>query len=690
MSQSPVPSYRILIVDDTPSIHDDFAKIFASTDATALDDLEEGFFGAAAKPVVKSYRFELSHTHQGEEAHELNLSAIAAGQPYAVAFVDMRMPPGWDGLETIRHLWNADPHLQIVICTAYSDHNWGSITAQLGLTDNLVVLRKPFDNIEVLQLAHAFASKWSLARQLQARIEELDRSARHNAAAYQTANKRFSAAFLESSTAYAIVSLGSKEILLANSAFNHLTGSEASEGLPFLKLPCWPEPNPLAATLARLLAGEHLGDVTMTLAVRDGPARSLRITGSTFVDEDRHCALLQFTDITEHLRLQQQLLHAQKMEAVGALSAGIAHDFNNLLTVIQGYTSTTLRSAALPAESRSELQHVAAAAERAAALTRQLLLFSRRQIAQPEPIDLGTTLNGLKQMLTRLLPERIKLEWPITASLPRVNADPSNIEQVVMNLVINAADAIPGPGTIEIKLDLAELGPEAAQRHSEARPGRFVSLSVRDTGTGMTNEVLAHIFDPFFTTKAIGKGTGLGLSTVYGIVRQHEGWIEVASAVGAGSTFRVLLPALPELPQPKSDEKPALDTANLNGRGEHILLVEDEPSVSLVTAAIITRSGYRVTATADAGEALKLWQEKKNDFSLVLTDIMMPNGMNGIELATRLRQDRPNIPLVFSTGYSKDLLRGAPEELRNVPILLKPYTHGSILSIIRGALDHRG
>jgi two-component system cell cycle sensor histidine kinase/response regulator CckA len=547
--------HRVLVIDDTPAIHDDFRKILAPTRLAAEPgdrEMAQALFGASA-PVETAPSFHVDFALQGEEGLSRVLEAARAGRPYTVAFVDMRMPPGWDGIETIRQLWAADPALQIVLCTAYSDHSWTGIISQLGVTDKLIILKKPFDNIEVLQLAHALTDKWALNRKLEQRVRELDALTGRQANDLETAEQRFSAAFFGNPQAFAIIGLPDGLLLDANDGFWRLVGAETGwvlRGGSVLGLPAWSEPEVLRSALEALAAGESVAEFETKVRRAEGGEAQIQINPSIFRNGASRYAFLTVKDVTDRRRLEHQLRQMQKIECIGQLAAGITHDFNNSLTVIKGMVGLALLRPELSAELRDELKLVDEAASGATALTRQLLLFSRQEPMQREPVDPARTLLGTRRILDRLIGNSIQMEWKCEPGGSLILADAANLEQVVINLVINARDALPSGGRIVIAIESVVLRPEDTVRNAEARAGEHVHLSVMDTGTGMSPEVQARVFEPFFTTKEPGKGTGLGLATVYSIVKQHEGWIELKSAVGRGTTFSLYFPHLSVLAPP--------------------------------------------------------------------------------------------------------------------------------------------
>jgi len=389
-------------------------------------------------------------------------------------------------------------------------------------------------------------------------------------------------------------------------------------------------------------------------------------------------------DITEILNLEAQYRHAQKLESVGQMAAGIAHDYNNVLTVIQGYADCLLGSVKGNESLSAPLRQIAGAARRAATLTRKLLTFSRKQILQARPLDTNSVLKDLDQMLPRLLGEDITLTTHYAENLPAIEADEGMVEQVVMNLAVNARDAMPKGGKLTIRTELVEIGEDYASQRPEARTGRFIALSVQDTGFGMDRNVLARIFEPFFSTKEVGRGTGLGLATVYGIVKQHQGWVEVTSAVGVGSTFRVFFPALPSASIETDDQTDSLMLAS--GGRETILLVEDEPVLRELVAKVLQEYDYRVLEAETGVQALKVWEEHQGKVDLLLTDMVMPGGVSGAELAHRLRQRKPDLRVIYSSGYSSEIV-GKNFSENDAVFLAKPYRPPQLAQRVRRCLD---
>jgi two-component system cell cycle sensor histidine kinase/response regulator CckA len=389
-------------------------------------------------------------------------------------------------------------------------------------------------------------------------------------------------------------------------------------------------------------------------------------------------------DITLRKELEAQLRQSQKMDAVGQLAGGVAHDFNNLLTVIKMHVELALEDLGAGHPLHADILEVARAAGRAAALTRQLLAFSRQQVLQPQVIDLNVVIADLQKMLARLIGEDIDFTLDLADDLGFVLADPGQLEQVLVNLAINARDAMPRGGSLTIATRNVELSPLEASRHPDARPGPYVAVALRDTGAGMTPDVQARIFEPFFTTKELGKGTGLGLATVYGIVTQSGGFLDVKSAPGRGAVFTVYLSAVSS--GGEAPVRSVAAAAERAGGTETILLVEDEDAVRAVARRVLTKYGYSVIEARDGGQALAFLGTHDGAIDLVLTDAVMPQ-MSGLELAAALGRLRPSLPVIVMSGYTDvDLVRrGALDS--GAPILTKPFTVESLLTAVRAPLD---
>jgi len=405
---------------------------------------------------------------------------------------------------------------------------------------------------------------------------------------------------------------------------------------------------------------------------------------------DEECQAVEivgcWTDITEQRLLEDKLRQSQKMESVGLLAGGIAHDFNNLLTVMGCHVDMLLDTDQFSGDTGESLREIQAATQRAANLTRQLLAFSRRQVMRPGNLDLNELAGSLMKLLTRTLGEHIAVEVNHAPDLPAVFVDRGMIEQVIMNLAVNARDAMPNGGQLAFSTSVREIDTAQAQQHPEARPGRFVCLTVADTGSGIAAEHLPHIFEPFFTTKEVGKGTGLGLATVYGIIKQHEGWMEVDSRVGRGTTFLLFLPAATR----KAVEADTVIHAPApRGGSETILVVEDEPALRGLMRTTLQRQGYRVFTAGSGFEAIQAWSNRLHQIDLLLTDMVMPDGVTGRELAEKWLAQKPELKTIYMSGYSTEFYRHKPMLSEAVCFLAKPFGPQTLAETVRACLDGR-
>jgi len=386
-------------------------------------------------------------------------------------------------------------------------------------------------------------------------------------------------------------------------------------------------------------------------------------------------------DVTERMQLEEQLRNAQQLEAIGRLAGGVAHDFNNILSIIMGHGELLLASG-VDERSRNGLEQMRRAAERAASLTQQLLAFSRKQVLLPRVLDLNETVADVQKMLSRVIGEDIELVASLHPSLMKVKADPGQVEQVLMNLAVNARDAMPRGGKLAMETSNLEI-PEDGARDLDVMPGRYVMLKVADTGNGMDAATLSHVFEPFFTTKAMGKGTGLGLSTAYGIVKQSGGGIRVDSAPGRGTEFRIYLPAA-EGDSPKPGER-TLST-HVAGGFETILVAEDEPDLRELTRIFLESYGYRVLEACSAEQAIHTAEQSGEPIHLLLTDVIMP-GMSGQQLAENILTKRPDTKIVYMTGYTDDMVVQHKVLEPGVQLLQKPFTRAELAAKVRSTLD---
>ncbi len=391
------------------------------------------------------------------------------------------------------------------------------------------------------------------------------------------------------------------------------------------------------------------------------------------------------TDITEQVRLEQQLRQAQKMEAVGQLAGGVAHDFNNMLQVIQGFSQVALSSLDKPDKVRSSLERVVQSARAAAEITRRLLAFSRQDVLQPQRTDLNEALANLVQMMERLIGESIRMDLRLNATPMIVVVDVPMLEQAVVNLCVNARDAMPGGGTLTISTRSLPLPEPLTVRTGTVAAGQWVTLEVADTGSGMAPEVLERIFEPFYTTKESGKGTGLGLSIVYGFVEEFGGQLDVMSNPATGTGFTLYLPAAPAVDETQTPEAQAAQAARTPAYAAQILVAEDEPAVRMLLADLLARDGHNVLEAVDGEEAIRIFDAHAGELDLVLLDMVMPK-CSGRDVYEHIAAHRPELPVLFSTGYADDHLDTRLLERNAWPLLRKPYAPDKLLGAVHQVL----
>ncbi len=449
----------------------------------------------------------------------------------------------------------------------------------------------------------------------------------------------------------------------------------------------WP-PVEQAAALAALELGRNnqVGKFTGSCPTAKGSPRWWEVVITPMLNDTGFAEKLLAVsrDITARRKLEEQLRQSQKMDAIGQLAGGVAHDFNNILAAIQLQAALLKMGENLSPEQNELTDDIGEAVQRAAALTQQLLMFSRKGVMREQNLDLNDSIESMLRMLRRTIGEDIQVQLKLAGQPMLLHADPGMMDQVLLNLSVNARDAMPKGGQLMIETSGVKFDELSVAGVALARPGSFVCLSVSDNGSGISPENMARIFEPFFTTKEVGKGTGLGLATVFGIVQQHKGWISVSSEVGQGTTFRIYLPRLAELSGGKSTEN---TSRTLPGGTETILLVEDEPALRVMVNLSLSRLGYQVLDAANGVEALAVWKEHRDEIHLVLTDLVMPGGMNGIELGARLLKEKPKLKMIYASGYSSEVAGKDFPLKEGVNFLKKPFQRAKLAQTVRAMLD---
>jgi two-component system cell cycle sensor histidine kinase/response regulator CckA len=477
-------------------------------------------------------------------------------------------------------------------------------------------------------------------------------------------------------------------LLFVNPALVHMLGYESAEELLAVgnTRALYVDPSARDRILAEYLTNERV-ESTVEWKRKDGKTITVRVNGRRAQDplHGNECIEVIVQDVTERMVLEKQLRESQKFEAIGQLAGGIAHDFNNMIGAIMGWADIGADETEPDSRLHRHFEKVRHQAQRAAALTRQLLAFARRQILEPRDMDLNLSVIETLSLLEKVIGSNIEIKANLAPDLAVVRADPTQVDQVLMNLCINARDAMPEGGSLVIDSRNVSFDEKFCAVRPLARPGQYAMLAVSDTGTGMDEATLSRIFEPFFTTKELGKGTGLGLATVYGIVQQHGGFLDVESTVGAGSTFRVYLPVSTA---PRTRREKNEDLSELRGGSETILIAEDHEGLRHLALEVLTNLGYRVLVAGDGEQALQEFDSHQGQIQLAILDVMLPK-LSGPEVYARLSASKPNLPVIFATGYSTDLAILHQALARGLPVLHKPYMPRALARKVREVLDQR-
>jgi two-component system, cell cycle sensor histidine kinase and response regulator CckA len=827
---------RILVIDDNRAIHDDFRKILCDEPgkASSLDEVEAALFDSPT-PVRKRLPFEIDSAFQGREGLEKVQQSLAEGRPYAMAFVDVRMPPGWDGIETVARIWEVCPDLQIVICTAYSDYSWDEMSAKLTNSDQLLILKKPFDAVEVLQLANALTEKWRLQQQARLKVDGLEKlvqertkliwetnenlqrevvERRKAAEALKESEERYQLLFRRNPMPMWVFDNDTLAILAVNETAVREYGYSTDEfcamtikdirppeELPLLlnylstrdpqkdatgvvtkhrrkdgsvldvevftrpinfdgkqaqlvlasniterkaaedrireqamllnlaqdaiyvrdmegRIQFW---NPGAEQLFGITAQEALGNVFSQIIGHDdakafataerallekgewsGELRKRSRTGQTVIVNSRWTLLRNEagkgksvlsinTDITDKKKLEAQFLRSQRMEGIGTLAAGVAHDLNNILAPIL-MSAETLRWDLTPEEREETIARIEFGAQRGAEIIQQVLTFGRGVDGERVAVRPPDLLLDVGRIVRQTFPKNLTISFETSGSAWPVKGDRTQLHQVMLNLCINARDAMPHGGELWVVAKNVVMDEKAAGQYPPAKPGSYVMFQVVDTGCGISTSNLERIFDPFFTTKEFGKGTGLGLSTALGIVKSHHGFIAVESELNKGTTFRVYIPAMVETAE--NAGATTVNPAKVPGRGtgELILIVDDEIEIVATNRKILEKFGYKVLCASDGAEGVAVFAKHRENIDAVLTDIMMPN-LDGIAMAHALKELDPGVQIIASSGLDKGLKGGGRgEELRKLGVrhfLTKPYSAEKLLAAMEDCIAMR-
>ncbi|NLG51904.1 MAG: response regulator [Chloroflexi bacterium] len=701
---------RILVADDEQEILDVYYRILcppeASREDTELDALGAELFGHAQAHKAARHRYDVTCCRQSSEVVEAVRQAREEGRPYAAVFLDVRMPPGEDGIWAAEQVRALDRDVGIVIVTGHADVQSSDIAHRVPPADRLFYIQKPFHQQELLQFASALsarrqAEEWAgmAHKTLQAQVvEQTVKLARVTETPHGQIAERelIEEALRESEERYRDLLESAHDLiqtvswdgrfLFVNRAWLDTMGyTEAevhdlrvSEIIHPDSLDLWQD------ALAAVVNGDVMQSMQITFVVRNG--RPVLVEGNLVPSRRQGYITAShgfFRDVTERRRLEAQFRQAQKMEVIGRLAGGVAHDFNNLLTVISGHCQFLLADLDPSSDMIHDVEGILHASESAANLTRQLLAFSRRQMQQLCLLDLNEVLERMAKMLRRVIGEDVALEMHLGEDLGTVQADPGQLEQVIVNLALNARDAMPDGGKVVLETANVYMDAEEAAALPGMKPGNWVMVAVHDTGCGMSDEVKQHLFEPFFTTKEPGKGTGLGLPTVYGIVKQSQGYVYIDSEASKGTTVRIYLPRVDMGAEDIMLDRPA---AELPRGTERILLVEDADDVRRLTVRMLHRLGYRVLAASNASDALALFSSASEVVDLVLTDILMPQTSGGV-LVKQLRRIAPGTKVLYMSGYSNEVIDPALLRQPGTGFIAKPFTVETLAQKLREVLQ---
>ncbi len=617
---------------------------------------------------IREHRYDLEWINNYNDA----LAAVERGE-HDICLLDYRLGER-TGLELLRESQSLSKRPPLILLTGQGDQEIDLEAMKAGAADYLVKSRLSADTLER-------AIRYAIERK---RTQE---TLRHE--------RDFISRIMETSPSGIVVTDCEGKITFANPRATEVL--KLSENLsPFVNVINWRVadlggnalPGQMSLLKNVLASGEPALDLHHVIEFPGGQRTILSTNATPLFNAEKRIdgMIVTVEDVTQRLALETQLRQSQKMDSLGQLAAGVAHDINNILTIIQGHAGMLLNAAPPNSDSAKSASQIAAASERAAGFIRHLLAFSRKQIYRTKILDLNTVIRSLETVLPRMLGSHIALETRYGQHLPLVAADVALVEQIVINLAINSRDAMPKGGKLAIETFAIDLNTASLRRHPEGRPGRFVFLTVTDNGCGMEPALIQRIFDPFFTTKEIGKGTGLGLATVYAVVKQHHGWIEVQSEVGVGTTFKIFIPASDQAIPAPAPETTAPET--VQGGKETILLAEDETDLLDLMRHALGRYQYTILTASCGAEALDIWDKHQGRIDLLLTDMVMPGGMSGRELARELKKRKPGLKVIFTSGYNASMA-GKETGAGDTTFLSKPFLPDAAAKLIRTTLDAR-
>ncbi len=626
---------------------------------------DELIIAAEIKVRLESLNYTVTDTVSSKEQA---IDAVKK-EPPDLVLMDIMLGKNMEGFEAAKIIHNQFD-IPVVYLSAYSDDN---TIQRAKLTEPFGYILKPIEERELRSTLEIAFYK----NDMEKKIKESERW-------FSTTLKCIGDAVITTDTKGRVTFMNQQAISLTGWQEKEVLGKDIKTVLNIFNKK---NKNKLEDPVSQVLKNNsiiHLQNNTI-LITKDGRRVSIEDSAAPILDSKKKLkgVVLVFRDVGEKKNLEEQLRHAQKMEAIGTLAGGIAHDFNNLLTAIQGSTDLALLSCKKDNPLYEYITEIQESAQRAAELTSKLLLFSRMQPMSFKPVNINRIVNNLMTMLHRIIGESIQINTSLKHNISNIKANEGTLEQIIVNLAINAKEAMPEGGNLTIKTEEVHFHETQTKGKSESYPGSFVCLSIVDNGTGMDANKIEHIFDPFFTTKKDRKGTGLGLSVVYGIVKEHTGWIEAISEPGHGTAIKIYLPTIEDKVETKPEKK--LSVRSLQGNGKHILLVEDETKVRQYMKTALERCGYRTSVVSSLKKAMDVYKKEKGNIQLVFSDVVLPDG-SGVELAKKLLAIEPGLRILLTSGYPEYSSKWSDIQKENFELLQKPFNLADLLQKVHDTL----
>jgi len=694
MCEKSLQKRRILIVDDNTAIHEDFKQILSPQkciNITEMVQLEKELFDNTVEMTIPVNEgiYEIDDAYSGEEAFELVEKAECDNRQYLVIFMDVRMPPGMDGIDTIQKIWKSYPDIEMVICTAFSDYSWPEILQRFGTTDKLLFVRKPFDTVTIKQLALALSTKAKLEIQNRKVTESLEKTVSVRTAELKAMvedmtrlSSRYRSLFEQAPLGIITVNCNGiiKQINPAAADMFKITQRQKCINIfndkPF---------SDISDIIKSVCRPEKVFTTECKCNLPDGEEKVLKIRSASIQNEEINIGyMLIIEDYTECKQLQKKLIHSEKMNSIGQLAGGIAHDFNNLLTIISGNIQMIKqRNAFNDYLDLTGIEQIEKALNRASDLVSKMLAFSRKGKYQSVPVSIHSIIADVTNLLEHSVDKRINICTELGENNPYVLGDPVQLQNIILNIALNARDAIQQNGTMSFRTEIATFDNDYVIDKSVRMNTDYVIIRISDNGIGMNDDILSHIYEPFFTTKK--NGSGMGLASVYGAVKTHNGIIKCDSTPGSGTTFYLYFPVINHK---SSNEEPKCESPVLNEQKKtnKIMVVDDEILVLEITQKFCNELGYATIGCNTGKEAIDIYRNSCMEIDLVILDVIMPQ-LSGYDIFKQMKQIKPSLKVVVVSGFSDHdeitlmLNEGASAFLQ------KPYSIKELDTIIKKCLS---